>query len=48
MSSPDTLKRRLTSLRSLTQALRDSSAEAPLNLQHLKNLLQNTKQLYTP
>jgi len=39
MSSNDTLKRRLHSLKSLTQELKESTTDSPYDIAHLKHLL---------
>jgi len=40
MSSTDLLKRRLTSLKSLTQEIKNSTTDMPIDIGHLKQLLE--------
>jgi hypothetical protein len=47
MSSSDITKKRLNSLKALTEELRDRTKNAPLDLSHIKELLSNTRQLHT-
>lgn len=47
MSSAEITRRRLTSLKALTEELKDRTKNAPLELSHIKELLSNTRQLHT-
>ncbi len=47
MSASDITRKRLNSLKALTEELKDRTKNAPLDLSHIRELLSNTRQLHT-